>query len=295
MSQNVTYLKDAGTYVGEPVVDYVKPAQLVESMIEAGTAKGNLPLGEMLVRGALGGAFLAYSTSMAFYGVAQGMTPVLAALLFPLGFVIINLIQADVTTGYFCYVPVAFLNKRINFRQVARALSWIFTANLIGSVAYGFLFWAAVTMSGAASDTTGISAIILKTATAKTIHYQEFGFAGIFTAFLKGVLCNWLVTLGVILPMTTRSAVGRAVATFVPIYMFFAMGWEHSVVNMFIMPTAMLFNGQITMGDWWLWNEIPVTIGNFCGGFLLTGLAISWAYYARKTPERPAQPAKISA
>ncbi|MBV8073986.1 MAG: formate/nitrite transporter family protein, partial [Candidatus Eremiobacteraeota bacterium] len=105
-----------------------------------------------------------------------------------------------------------------------------------------------------------------------------------------GILCNWFVTLGVILPFTTRSVIGRTIATFVPIYLFFAMGWEHLVVNMFIMPAAMLFGAHITLGDWWFVNEIPVTIGNFCGGFFLTGLAIAWAYYARKKTDEPLAP-----
>ena len=65
--------------------------------------------------------------------------------------------------------------------------------------------------------------------------------AGAFAALVKAMLCNWMVTLGVVLPFTARSVIGKAIATFVPIYMFFAMGYEHMVVNQFIIPTAMLF------------------------------------------------------
>ena len=287
---------DHGTYHGTPVLDYVRPPQLVETMIETGAAKGDLPAAQILLRGALGGAFLAYGTAMAFFGTSQGMIPILAALLFPTGFVIINLLQLDLATGYFCYVPLAFLEGRTTAAKMARAITLVYIANLIGSLIVAWLLWAALTTVGATPDTTigppnpttgapgapGISGVMVKTALAKTVHYEQFGFAGAMTAFVKGILCNWFVTLGVILPMTTRSVIGKAIATFIPIYMFFSMGWEHLVVNMFVMPSAMLYGAHITLGDWWIGNELPVTIGNFVGGFLFTGAAVGWAYRARR-------------
>ncbi len=165
---------------------------------------------------------------------------------------------------------------------MVRCICWVFVANLIGSVIYALILWAALTMVGKAPDASGIGAVLVKVGSSKTLHYELFGAAGIFTAFLKGVLCNWFVTLGVILPMTTRSVIGKAIATFVPIYLFFGMGWEHLVVNMFIMPSAMLFGAPIGLGDWWFWNEIPVTIGNFFGGFVFTGAAVGWIYRAKR-------------
>ena len=63
--------------------------------------------------------------------------------------------------------------------------------------------------------------------------------------------------------------------------MFFAMGWEHLVVNMFIIPSAMIYGANITLSDWWIGNELPVTIGNFVGGFLFTGAAIAFMYGTR--------------
>ena len=59
-----------------------------------------------------------------------------------------------------------------------------------------------------------------------------------------------------------------------PILIFFAQGFEHAVVNMFVIPAGMMLGANVTMGDWWLWNLIPVLIGNFVGGLLFTGLAL---------------------
>ena len=79
--------------------------------------------------------------------------------------------------------------------------------------------------------------------------------------------------------------IGKAIATFVPIYMFFAMGYEHMVVNQFIIPTAMMFGAPISQYDFWVGNQVPVTIGNFLGGFLFTGAALGWLFYTRKPVE----------
>jgi formate transporter len=276
--------RDAGTYDGTPVLDFVRPPQLLRTIVETGASKGDLPVSKILVRGMFGGAFLAYGTAMAFFGIAQGLPPIVADALFPLGFICINLLQVDLATGYFALVPVAYMDGRITFGKMVRCISWVYVANLLGSLVVVALLWAALTMSGKAADTTGISPILVKIGTAKTVHFEQFGAAGAFTAFIKGILCNWFVTLGVVLPFTTRAVIGKAIATFVPIYMFFAMGWEHLVVNMFVIPSAMVFGAHITMSDWWIGNELPVTIGNFVGGFLFTGAAIAFMYGTREKP-----------
>jgi len=273
-----------GTYTGVPVLDFVRPTQLVDTMVDTGASKGDLAIGHILVRGMLGGALLAYPTAMAFLGIAQGMIPILAGALFPMGFIIINMLQVDLATGYFCYVPLAWCFKRISFVKMVRAICWVYVANLIGSLVVVFLLWAAITTTGRTPDATGISAVAMKIGLAKSVHYEQFGLWGALTAFDKGMLCNWMVTLGVVLPMASRSAIGKVLGTYIPIFMFFALGYEHMVVNMFIIPAAMLFGAPITQGDFWIGNELPVTLGNFCGGFLFTGAALGWIYLTRRAP-----------
>jgi formate/nitrite transporter FocA (FNT family) len=214
------------------------------------------------------------------------MIPILSSLLFPTGFIVINILQTDLATGYFCYVPLAFLHARLTIAQVLRAFVLVYAANLVGSLIYAVILWGALTMWGHTPDATGIGAVAMKTANAKVTHYIPFGAAGWWTCFTKGILCNWWVSMGVILPYATRSAVGKALLTFVPIYMFFCMGWEHLIVNMYIMPFAMLFGAPISWGQWWMWNEIPTTLGNFVGGFLFTGLAVGWTYFARSKSQQ---------
>jgi formate transporter len=285
------HMSDAGTYVGDPVVDYVRAPQMVHTMIEAGASKKDLPAANIFVRGMFGGALLAYATGIAFFAAAQGVPPVIAGLLFPVGFIIINLIGFDLITGYFALVPLAVIHRRMTFGQLVRTWWWVWLGCLAGSLVYDAMLWASFTLTGATGDTTGVlSAYIIKIATAKTLKYEEFGMAGAFAALVKGMLCNWMVTLGVVLPFTARSAIGKVFATFVPIYMFFAMGYEHMVVNQFIIPTAMMFGAPISEYDFWVGNQLPVTIGNFLGGFLFTGAALGWVFYTRKPGEEPVPP-----
>ena len=72
-----------------------------------------------------------------------------------------------------------------------------------------------------------------------------------------------------------------------PILVFFAQGFEHSVVNMFIIPAGMMMGAKVSFADWWIWNQIPVTLGNIVGGLVFTGLAL-YVTYGRATTGRPA-------
>ena len=94
-----------------------------------------------------------------------------------------------------------------------------------------------------------------------------------------------MVCLAVVLAMGTNSTIGKIATAWMPIFIFFAQGFEHAVVNMFIIPTGMLLGAKITLLDWWLWNQIPVTLGNIVGGFVCTGLAIYLTYRPRPTRE----------
>ena len=87
-----------------------------------------------------------------------------------------------------------------------------------------------------------------------------------------------MVCLGVVMALTSQSTVGKIAAMWLPIITFFGQGFEHSVVNMFVIPTGMLLGAKVTMSDWWLWNQIPVTLGNLVGGLLFTGLFLYWTY-----------------
>ena len=264
-------------------MDYVRPAEVAGSMVETGARKLALPTSDLLVRSILSGAILGVATSLAFTGAFSTGQPLVGAIIFPVGLIIIVLLGLELVTGSFALVPLPFVRGEASGSAVVANWAWVFLGNLIGSVAYGVLIVIALTDMGAI-EPAGVAARIVAAAEAKTTGYAAFGFAGFVTAFVKGMLCNWMVCLAVVLAMTTTSTLGKIATAWMPVFVFFAQGFEHSVVNMFLIPTGMILGAKVTVADWWLWNQVPVTLGNLVGGFCFTGFALYWTYKPPATP-----------
>jgi formate/nitrite transporter len=254
-------------------MDYAKPTDVVATMIESGRNKLRLEPRDLLIRGALSGALLGTATSFAFTGAVTTGQPLVGALIFPVSLVMIVVLGLELVTGSFALLPIARLEQNSSTTAVVTNFGWVFIGNLLGSVAYGALLAIALTNMWSIAP-SGVAARIVATAEAKTIAYEAMGFAGMVTVFVKGILCNWLVCMGVVMAMASTSTIGKIVGAWLPISVFFAQGFEHSVVNMFIIPTGMLMGAKVTVAQWWFWNQIPVTLGNLVGGFIFTGLAL---------------------
>ena len=267
-------------------MDYLKPPEVVAALIESGTRKAMLPVRDLLVRGALSGAILGIATTLAITAALQTGVPLVGALIFPVGFVMIVLLNLELVTGSFAVLPMAQMAGAINFAATMRNWSWAFVGNLAGSLLYAFMLWGALTMFG---DIPGgpIGERIAQIADAKTLAYAAHGGAGWAAAFVKAMLCNWMVCMGVVMAVIGQSTLSKIIAAWIPITIFFGLGYEHAVVNMFVIPAGMLFGAKTTVGAWWLWNQVPVTLGNLVGGFVFTGLALYVTYRARDSRAEP--------
>lgn len=267
-------------------MDYLKPTEVVASMIEAGTRKGTLSVNDLLVRAALSGGILGIATMLAITAAVQTNVPLVGALIFPVGFVMIVLLGLELVTGSFAVLPVAQMDGKITFGATLRNWGWAFVGNLIGSMLYAVLAWGALTMFG---ETPGgpVGERIAAIADAKTLGYAAHGGAGWAAAFVKAMLCNWMVCMGVVMGLVAQSTISKIVASWLPITIFFALGYEHAVVNMFVIPAGMLLGAKTTSGAWWVWNQVPVTLGNLVGGFLFTGLALYVTYRTRTARGEP--------
>jgi formate/nitrite transporter len=266
-------------------MDYVKPADVAKAMIESGSRKLTLAPRDLLIRGILSGAILGVATSLAFNGAFTTGQPLVGALIFPVGLISIVLLGLELVTGSFALVPLPWLRGEASGGAVIANWAWVFIGNLIGSVAYGALLAIVLTNMGA-TEPTGVAARLIAAAEAKTVANAALGYHGMVTVLVKAMLCNWLVCLAVVLAMTTNSTIGKIACAWMPIFIFFAQGFEHSVVNMFIIPTGMMMGAKVSVADWWIWNQIPVTLGNLVGGFVFTGFAIYATYKPAAEPVR---------
>jgi formate/nitrite transporter len=265
-------------------MDYVPPLELLQAGLSVAARKACLPGRDLLIRGFLAGAILSYATSLAFVVNAQGLPPIVGAILFPAGFVMLVLLGLELATGNFALLPAGLADGRLSLKNMLRNWTLVYAGNLLGSLFYALLFYLAIT----SANTTGSGALgemFRAAAQKKTLAYMAIGLRGWETAFIKGVLCNWMVTLGAVLALVSRSTTGKIVAMWLPILTFFAQGYEHSIVNMFVIPTGVFFGAPVSLRQWWFWNQIPVTLGNIVSGALLTGLALYFTFRPGKQEE----------
>jgi formate transporter len=263
-------------------MSYVKPDVVVEQMVLVGASKSRLAARDLLVRGFLSGAFLGFATTLAFTATVQTKIGLVGALIFPVGFVMIVLLGLELVTGNFALVPMAVQDGKTGAGALLFNWSWVFLGNLLGSVFYALLF--AITVAPGSDMARQLVAV----AEAKTLGYAALGAYGMLVVLSKAVLCNWMVTLGVAMALTSQSTSGKIVAMWLPIMTFFAQGFEHSVVNMFVIPMGMMFGAPVSIAKWLAWNQVPVTLGNILSGALFTGLALQVTYRGKETPRVPA-------
>jgi len=256
-------------------MDYVKPAEVLQTMIDAGKTKAELSAAQLLIRSGLAGAILACATTLAMTASGQTGIPMVGAILFPVGFVIIVLLGLELVTGSFALIPLAVLEKKTTVSAMLKNYFWVIVGHLLGCGLYALAYVLVATKAG--TDLSNpLIATLVGTAEAKTLAYQALGSSGMLLVFVKAILCNWMVTLGAVMAMTSRSTSGKIFAMWLPILIFFGQGFEHTVVNMFVVPAGMLLGADVSGMDWLVWSGIPVLLGNFAGGALFTGLLLYW-------------------
>jgi len=267
-------------------MDYLSPADFTKKMVDAGEAKIFMGTKDVLIRAIMAGAVLAVAVCFAVTGAVQTGIPMVGALIFPVGFAILNLMGFDLVTGVFALVPLALLDKRRGCSVTGMMRNWglVFIGNLIGSIMVAVMIGVTLTHAFSAAP-NDVGQAFAHAAEARSIGFKEAGFPGLIEVFVRGMLCNWFVCLGVVGAMLSSSVAGKVIAMWMPIAMFFGLVFEHAVVNMYLFPLGLLMGGNFTVGDWWLWNEIPVVLGNLVGGLLFTGLAL-YMTHGRTSPTR---------
>jgi len=266
-------------------MSYVPPNALLDAAIEAGAAKSRLSTTQMLARGALAGAILGCATTFAFTATLQTGLPIVGSILFPVGFVMIVLLGLELVTGSFALIPLAVLEGRATVSGMLKNFGLVIVGHLLGCAGYLLLYVAVLTKMGTDVSDPMIAQII-GVAEAKTGAYEAIGLSGLALVIVKAVLCNWMVTLGAILAFTSTATGGKIFAMWLPVTTFFALGFEHAVVNMFVIPAGMLLGANVSFADWWAWNQLPVLAGNLVGGVLLTAALLYLSH--RRLPARAA-------
>ncbi|NCO16821.1 MAG: formate/nitrite transporter family protein [Alphaproteobacteria bacterium] len=271
-------------------MSYVTPRDFVTKMVDAGEAKVFMSTRDTLIRAYMAGAILALAAAFAVSITVNTGQPLLGAILFPVGFCMLYLMGFDLLTGVFTLVPLALLDRRrgVTLNGVLRNWGLVFVGNFAGAFTVA-VFMAIIFTFAFSVEPNAIGQKIGHIGESRTLGYAEHGAAGMLTLFIRAVMCNWMVSTGVVAAMMSTSVPGKVIGMWMPITVFFYMGFEHSIVNMFLFPSGILLGGQFTWMDYLLWNEIPTVVGNLVGGLTFVGATL-YATHGRTGAERPRAP-----
>ena len=270
------------------VVDDLTPAEVANKAVGIGIKKAGLDFWTMFFLALYGGAYISLgailATTVGSNGAEfpYGVNALLKGLIFTVGLILVIVAGAELFTGNNLML-MAVLCKKITLGKMLRNWSIVYLGNLVGSVIIAAIMFLSkqYTFAGGAIGKTALTVANSKTG-------LEF-----WSAIGLGIMCNLLVCLAVWMAFSARTTAGKILAIIPPITSFVAAGFEHSVANMYFIPIGLLIKwldptfasgagefANLTLGNFFLKNLIPVTIGNIIGGAIFVG-AMYWFIYLR--------------
>ena len=256
--------------------------EILEKVSDSGIAKAEGKTLRLLIWALLAGAYIAFgaqaSQMVSFNLLADpdslGVGRLVSAAVFPVGLMMVVLCGAELFTGN-CLMIIGVLDRKIRISGMLRNWVLVYLGNFLGAL----LVVALMKSTGLWETGSGLlGASVIKTAQAKV--QLSFG-----QAFVRGILCNWLVCLAVWMSTGARETVSKIFAIWFCIGLFVISGFEHSIANMYFIPAgiaAAAVSGLaqlagcdvsvLTVGNFLIKNLLPVTLGNILGGGLFVGM-----------------------
>ena len=265
---------------------YLNPAEFVTKMVDSGESKLLMSTRDTLIRSYMAGAILALAAAFAVTVTVNTGNPLIGAMLFPVGFIMLYLMGFDLLTGVFTLAPLAVMDKRpgATWGGVMRNWGLVFCGNFAGALTVA-VFMAIILTFGFSEAPGAVGQKLGVIGESRTVGYAEHGAAGMLTLFIRAVMCNWMVSTGVVAAMMSTTVSGKAIGMWMPVMVFFYMGFEHSIVNMFLFPTGLMLGGNFTLMDYLIWNELPTVLGNLVGGLTFVGATLYSTHY-KTAPKR---------
>ena len=257
---------------------FKSPKATVETACSAGNSKAENDIPHLLVLGFLAGAYIAFGGFLAIIvgkGVntetlGVGIGKFLFAGVFPVGLMLVVIAGSELFTGNCGVITPSCLRGSARWQGLLKNWGTVYIGNFIGSL---FVAYFLAYLTGLTAQEPYLSATqAIATGKVQLTFVQ---------AFFRGVGCNWLVCLAVWLALASDDISGKIWGIWFPIMAFVALGFEHSVANMFFIPLGMFNGANVTVGQLLISNLLPVTLGNIVGGAGFVG-AIYWWLYGRE-------------
>ena len=262
-----------------------KPVEVVDMAGTAGKYKGDLGAANFIIRSFMAGLFIAVGGALCTVcgtgldtAISPGFKSLIAGAVFPVGLIAIVLTGMSLFTGDTMLIPMAVFQKKSTWSKVWNAWFWVYIGNFIGSLFWAYLMVVGPFSKGGGPDLTVFGQNAIAIAEAKTLPYIAAGTIGYWSAFMKGIACNLLVNVAILLALSSKAMVGKFFGIWFPIMAFVASGFEHCVANMYFIPAGIMLGANVTWLQFIQWNLIPVTIGNIVGGFLFIGAVYFYSF-----------------
>jgi len=257
-------------------MDFLTPPQVYEAVATAGETKAKMSIFKTFYLGVLAGCYIAFGSCLAMTvgGACQGIVAggnlgvqklLLGLFGLPTGLAMVVIAGGELFTGNTAFLSAAVIEGKATPGQLAKNWFFSYLGNLVGSVFLAYLVFASGAM--AAPSVATVKAITV----AKTsIPFSQ--------AVMRGILCNWLVVMGIWQATAGKEIVSKIFGIILPISAFVTMGFEHSVANMFFLPSGMLNGAEVTWTMIFMNNLLPVTIGNTIAGAILVAGSYALMY-----------------
>ena len=254
------------------------PSEIAKKYSKSGAAKTTLSGVKTFVLAVFAGIFIAFGAfGSQVVGVSAGSESLgkfLSALVFPVGLLMVIMTGSELFTGNSLMV-ISVLDKKATVKGLFRNWGIVYLGNFVGSV-----FVAAMLTYSHAYSIFGN-----KLAEAVVAAAQNKVLLSSLDAFLRGILCNILVCLSVLVSFAAEDVAGKILGLYLPIMLFVVSGYEHCVANMYFIPAGMFVSKEydilaepITWFGFLIRNLLPVTIGNILGGACIVGAGYFFVY-----------------
>ncbi len=249
-------------------------ADTIKSLANLGVAKTKVNPAQGILMGWQATGYLAFAAFLAWMimfmvtdDISEGLGRFLAFAVFGVSaLVLVILYGSNLVTGDYMTGGIAMMTRRSRWREVLWEWSITHSGHWIAGFTVGWMIVIGASQAGSTGSTMlGILADIGNYKVG-----QEWD-----QLFYRGILANWLVAMGVWGAYRTKDMVGKILLIGIPVSIFFAIGFEHSVVNHFALSAGIWAGGDYTWGEAWMNNLVPVTLGNIIGAMIFQGM-IYW-------------------
>ena len=245
---------------------FLTPLEISKTISNIGAKKATATIFELFIFGILAGIYIAFGANVATAVLSggtldAGLARFLAGSVFSVGLMLALIPGSELFTGNIL-MTIGFIYRRYSLFKVLRNWLVVYFGNFLGAIIIAWL----VFNSGLLihfGNLTSIGTVAVKIAETKLqLSFTE--------ALCRGILCNMLVCLAVIMSIASKTITGKIFGIYFPIMAFVASGYEHSVANMYFLPVGLMAKGELASSFFTMFNNlIPVTIGNIIGGLLI--------------------------